>query len=413
MAGLLLKPSSDEARQLVAALSGEAADYLLRTGKRTRRMKQDARERFEVTLGALLGDLVFAANNTEAAGYCWRQSKRELFRDTLAESRHYEAIKVAWKELGYIEVTSGFRDKDDWDGVFYYPNTVPYNWASRLRASERLLSILRSVGVTPETANLHFRRDQERSEPLILKAAKRGTREGKKILLPDTDRCKELSREVAEINIYLERQTFSFGPAPYLYRSYNNGDHHDFDWNYGGRFYTHGITYLNGSKEDRHRIQINGSEVIEMDIAACQLTILHGLVGIDLDTSKDPYKIDGIGRERVKSVVNICIGKGDIPNLDVLRRSSSSSKQQDAAIIEHFPALQKLRAFDLDSLRLQAIDSNIMAATLLKLAREHDIPALPVHDCIIVRIEDAQVAKEVFADEFHQQVGLRPRITEG
>jgi len=80
---------------------------------------QKALASFEATKAALVADLLIAQRNQEAEGFCFRSSDRDKFKKTLAESRPYEALKVAWKELGLLDVIEGFRGSDDFDGEIY------------------------------------------------------------------------------------------------------------------------------------------------------------------------------------------------------------------------------------------------------------------------------------------------------
>ena len=63
-------------------------------------------------------------------------------------------------------------------------------------------------------------------------------------------------------------------------RVFNNGDHPNFDWNMGGRLYSHGEgNYQQMERADRLRMTINGEPVCEIDIRASYLTIFHALIG--------------------------------------------------------------------------------------------------------------------------------------
>lgn len=412
IAELLLQPVSLEACHLVETLAGEVAEHQFAAGHRKRKHKEGAYQRFVSSVGALLGDLLVAARNTEAEGFCWRLSRRVLFKYTRAESRAYDDLKRDLTALGYLEIYIGNRYKDDFDGEEYYPDSERTNWAERLRATGKLLSLCADSGISPENAHKHFKRDQELSVPVVLKATKKGDKEGKELPLPASPRLDQLQEEVREINSYLEDQYFSFGPAPYLYRLFNNGDAPDFNWNYGGRFYTKGKTYLGLPPEERRSILINGSKTVSLDVTACQLTILSGLVGFELDLSKDPYQIEGVKRDKVKNAVNIIIGLGSVSPAGKLQSPKNDYERIQAKAAEHLPVLEMLHSHGLNSLTLQTVDANIMAETLLELKRVHDVPALPVHDCLIVSEEDAVVAKSVFERVFKKHAKVTPRIVQ-
>ncbi len=102
-AELLLYAHSSAAKNVTEAMSDETIAFQFQTGSRKRRFKADALSRFKSTLAALLGDLLYAQSTKDAEGFCWRRSNRTSFSSTLAESRHYEAVKASWRDLGYLE----------------------------------------------------------------------------------------------------------------------------------------------------------------------------------------------------------------------------------------------------------------------------------------------------------------------
>ncbi len=228
--------------------------------------------------------------------------------------------------------------------------------------------------------------------------------------LPKGPKLDRMSAEVSDINAYLSDQVFSFGPPPYLYRSFNNGNASGFDWNFGGRFYASGNTYLSWPKEDRFNITINGSRTRELDISACQLTMLYGLTDTPIDANSDFYLVDDVPRETVKKTISIWVGRGCAPELSEVEVSSDKRAPEHAAILRRHPVLRKLQEEGWDSLKLQAVESDMMSDTLLKLGKHYDIPALPIHDCILVREEDAETAKSVLSEVFNKTVGVTPTI---
>ena len=364
------------------------------------------------TIAALLGDLLVAALNTEAHGFSFRESDKSLFKYTMAESRHYETLRTVWVALGYMELVNGFRGSDTWDdGDRYYPNSGTSNWHSRLRATPKLLDLLSGYGVTPLTTARHFQRNLAMSQPVVLKASKKGAGEGRRLSFEKTAHVKRLEAEVTEINAYLVNHLFSFGPAPYLYRSFSNGDVTGFDWNLGGRFYAAGKSYLNWSSEERRQMTIGGDPVLEIDITACQLTLLHALMDEPLDLCVDPFLIEGMDRATAKKTFNVIVGLGHVPKDDEKDRTSEQHVRDRQLLVTRFPILDRIEAEGWNSLKLQTYDADIMADALLNLFRRHNAPALPVHDCLIVRVQDADVAEEVFIEAFKKKVGIEPVLT--
>lgn len=412
MATLTLQPINENAHQLVCELAETTVEYLLKTGGRKRRHKADVYECFLKTVGAVVGDLLFNACNQEAGGFCYRSFNKDEFGGTLATSRHFEEVIKAWEQIGFIEVRKGYSHTDDFDGQSYRPNTRPMRRATRLRATEKLQTLCHKHKVAAQTANLSFGRVKEKTIPVRLKSSKaKNAGQAKDMTLPQSEKLRRLQHEVSEINEFLSVQTFSFGPLPYLYRVFNNGDLPDFQWDQGGRFYTSGTSYLNATKETRRNIKINGDPVCEIDVVACQLTLLHGMTKTELTNRSDPYQIAGIEREAVKERVNVWIGKGAAPDLESLLTKNSKKSRNDALILQALPVLGAIEAKGLNSYKLQSVESNIVAATLLELLRYFEVPALPVHDCLIVRRVDKELACDVFLSQFERLAGIRPELS--
>ena len=60
-------------------------------------------------------------------------------------------------------------------------------------------------------------------------------------------------------------------------------------------------------QQDRARMRIGGEEVVEIDINASYLTILHGISGFALPDRDDIYDISGIDRVIVKAWITSTI----------------------------------------------------------------------------------------------------------
>ncbi|WP_176250210.1 hypothetical protein [Sulfitobacter sp. HGT1] len=403
---------SDAAEALEHFLSDQTQAYLFSSGLRKRKFKDDALVRFKRTLSALAADLLVAALNEEAEGFLFRPSKRDDFKNTVAESRHYDTLKSAWADLGLIEVINGFRGSSEFDGDRYHPETSSFMWATRLRAKPSLLKVMSEHGITPTTIGQHYKIAQSQFAPIIVKAEKLKGEKSGKVLNPDnTGKLQQLRAEVNEINEFLATWEFNFGPAPYLHRIFNDGDLYDFDWNYGGRFYGPRYCYINWPSALRADITINGEPVCEIDISACQLTLVYGLLNEQLDLPTDPYLIEGVARDDVKKAINLIIGLGKVPRDDWGKYDNTKFNQIKHAALGKHPILMKLEDSQLGSTRLQAVESHIVSNSMLALAREHSIPALPVHDCLIVRKSDAAKAAMVLSDSFSKIAGIKPRLS--
>lgn len=411
-ATLTMKAHSEVACVLVDRWANDLIAYQFQIGERKNKPNAKGLDGIKQTIGAVVADLLIATLNEDADGWCFRPSKVSAFKGTMAASRPYEAIKKHWPTFGLLEVKNGFRGSDDFDGQTYHPDTSSYLWATRLRATDLLLGKLAEAGITPITIGQHFIDSDNSHQPVILRAEKvKGQRDGRPMKIDDTPKSRKLVSGVNGINDYLSRWEFSFGPAPLLYRIYNDGDLYRFDWNYGGRLYGPKHSYLNWSPSLRNEIKINQDPVTHIDISACQLTLLHGLMSQNIDTEDDPYHIDGFDRNQIKKVVNMMIGAGSASFRGLQWEQSKEAIEVKTAVLQKHPILEQIEETEWSSKTLQAVEADILVETLINLRERHDIPALPVHDCIIVRRQDVEKGKMEFSKAFFDRVGLAPRLT--
>jgi len=59
---------------------------------------------------------------------------------------------------------------------------------------------------------------------------------------------------------------------------------------------------------------------------------------------------------------------------------------------------------------LMFIEGQVIIGAMLELMRHYEVPSLPVHDCIIVRKSDKDLAMKVLSEQFKAKVGLEPRL---
>lgn len=401
MATLMMTPYSNEASAAVDALFDQTVAFQKTQGTRNRAPNAHNAQTMKATIGALIGDLLEASLNVDSGGYCYRASHKDKIKDTLATSRHYEKLKLDWSEMGLMEVVNGFQGTDDFDGKIYRPTSPHKRPATRLRATPLLLKQLADFGITPQSVAQHFRSEQKQSDPVVLKAPNiKGIAQGKVLTKYEKSATyAAIEADMIEINSFLSEWEYSFGMPPELYRVFNEGTTEGYQWDFGGRFFGPGSSYINWKSEARKSILIGGEPTVEIDIKACQLTILHGLFGLNYEVGVDLYQIDGEDREEVKQLIIKIVGKGRVGRL----KGPLVEK-----VLDRFPFLNELEARGLNTLRLQAIDSAIMNETLLILKRQFGIPALPVHDCIIVRAGDIDTAMIIFGDVFCSHIGIRP-----
>lgn len=396
-------------------------------GRRSRRPHEKELETHRQTLDAILADLILASAHVEALGYCYRSSNRQEFTtsETKASSRVYDWQIDALDATGLIRRLTGFSANDDFGGVAY----VDYRRATRLRATPVLLAIARRHGISSKNLYDHYvkLKHSKRASPIVLRAERhRGTR-GKALRCPDTAQTVELRRQVERINAVYDRHNFENMPEPQVYRLFNCADSDRFDYNKGGRL--HG-DFQSMARERRQKILIDGQPVVELDLKASQLTILYGITNTPRPEG-DLYHVDGLPRSVVKAIITSMIGLGHTnmirwPSeqrrslLDHLGEGQPMDpkrfgklyplKATVGKVLKTHPVLHHLSPGKLDWADLQFIESEVLISAILQLGEEYDIPALPIHDSIIVPEKDKDIGHMILSRAFSTVVGRAPVI---
>ena len=169
-------------------------------------------------------------------------------------------------------------------------------------------------------------------------------------------------------------------------------------------------------------MQIDGEAVIEIDINASYLTILHGLKGIPLPQREDIYDIGGLPRQVVKTWFTITFG---VQKFHRSWRPSASKKLRETCpaytakmtapavqkvVLEHFPIMSDWPEAGVRWSQLMFIESEIVIGTMLELMETYNAPSFPVHDSLIVRKLDQELAMRVLSEQFQDKAGIMPRL---
>tara|TARA_R110002124_G_scaffold267132_1_gene434230 strand:- start:1459 stop:2910 length:1452 start_codon:yes stop_codon:yes gene_type:complete len=212
-------------------------------------------------------------------------------------------------------------------------------------------------------------------------------------------------------------------------RIFNNSDLEQ-----GGRSYG---SYQNYSESKRLTMAIDREPVCEIDLKSCYLAIIAAKLNKRLPD--DPYSVipyvqKHVGTEKFKEARNLMklvvskllsvngepttFPKGEkYKDLDgqvktrTVKQKYNVPKKVTAKILytqiyETYPFLQKR---SLDVFKLMNIESNIMTATILQLALEN-IPAYPVHDCLICKVSDKKVVLEALRENLIHYLGSIPAL---
>ena len=199
---------------------------------------------------------------------------------------------------------------------------------------------------------------------------------------------------------------------------------------YGGRFYKADVLRLKHKKtQDRYSITINGEPVTEVDYSNLHFRIAAAKEKLDLDDGDIPLDVYGgildnsdnhVDREMVKLAVNIMFNafseekaaqaiRGEINLLskeDKLLYSLGRAESLMDLIYQNYPDFVELFCNgDSYGRRLQNDDSNL-AADILSVFVDKEIPILPVHDSFVVAERHEELLIQTMGDCFRNRFGI-------
>ncbi len=175
-----------------------------------------------------------------------------------------------------------------------------------------MVSMADQAGVHHGSAKKHF--PQQLPNKVIevrgTSTSVRGVKtKGKKLKFCHTEKSRAMEADVKSLNKFLAGFELEGGSFSGYRRLFSNGDIDGFDFQWGGRLYGVGdYSYQNIKKTERQKMTIGGEEVVEIDINASYLTILHGISGYPLPKRDDLYAIGGYNRTVVKAWITATIG---------------------------------------------------------------------------------------------------------
>jgi hypothetical protein len=404
-ASLLAKPITQQADALVASLSTKVCE------RRKNRGREHATHR---AVAAFVADLLRAEASKKAQGWVYRSLKAEAFSGEEVSYRTFKFVVESFVALGWLEHTKGHKF---WTANGFDPTARPFatgGHASRFKMTPALKMLCE--GVTAD----HFIEPLP-ANPVVLRAAARGRgankERGKMMPVPETGYTTCLIEQMKELNQFLS----GFEMRPYrftgLVRIFNEGDKPNFDWNKGGRLYARNeLQYQFQSKEDRAKITLDGEATTEVDIRASFLATYHGLMKQPFDPSFDPYEVEGIHRDAVKFWMMATFGnQGHIQRWPNKLAEDYRDEHGDAppkvskireAMVAKFPVLAEWGSSGHSWADLHFHESSAVYAAIFMLMKVHRIPAYPIHDSVIVKAKDAEVAKEFITTSYKASLGV-------
>lgn len=222
----------------------------------------------------------------------------------------------------------------------------------------------------------------------------------------DDDETTQLRREVDRINTFLSEADITFDGIPmgpvalrrtFLLRSVQDPR----AFNLNGRLA--GGWWLNLPARDRHRIAINGEGLADLDFKGMFVQLAYRRVDLELSDGFDPYLIPGLEehREGAKHAMLSVLGRRKrmraiAPDLQRKLPQGWNARRLMAAIGEHHREIRGLFGADI-AVELMFFESQILVGVLLELIAL-GIPALPMHDGIMVPLSQEKASRRVMQD---------------
>lgn len=383
--------------------------------------------------GALIADLLDRDENDQG-GWLYRSMNAASFTGATVGQRPFMAAYAALRS-DMIEEVRGNRV---WgESQIASSGKLPvWQRATRFRATPRFREWFAERGIYRDNWDEHFTRTvpltpaSKVSCPVVLRSGKPprhfGLSKGYRMPIDHSDA--QVAAQIARmdrINAYLAGVDVKPHGPVLLRRIFACGDDPQHGWKKGGRLYAVGASPYQTAKRDRRAdITINGTAICELDIRASHVTILAGLGHIP-PFEGDPYELPhGPPRPVVKRWVNMTLSHGkrharwprsavdDLKKNDGVDLAAYPLKETADTILGRLPILKEdgSPSVAVGWGELQFLESEVILASMEALAFEYDVPALPVHDSLIVPEEARELAKRVLNKTFTGAFGITPVI---
>ncbi len=410
---LAFEAESISAVQLVENVTISVHSISDRTNKPTRKLRQ--------AVGAVIADLLSVAHGS---------SERYLYRPRgLAD---FTGQRIGYRPC--IDVLDGMFALDllHWTpGVWLGTQRQGEGDTARYRAKSGFLELVFRFGITPGNWQTHFRvapRSSTVAHPVIVRAKRQfwdKEEKGRKLPVDKTSPAyRAAAEQVNRINTYMAPQRITGCNHDGFVRIYNHGDQRGFDYNMGGRLYSRasGVSYQNMEKKYRHNMRLNGEPVVELDLSASFLTIFYALMGQDIGT--EPYIIDRLPRDVSKAWINTTLGYDrfhsrwptetaqkllDKKGIDLLADYDIGAVR--AAVLEAHPILKNWLDSPYRWQDFQYLESSAIIDAVEILGKDYDIPALALHDALLIPASQVGMSRTVLSDTFRRWVGVDPVLT--
>tara|TARA_Y100000815_G_C13304335_1_gene485848 strand:+ start:60 stop:1367 length:1308 start_codon:yes stop_codon:yes gene_type:complete len=404
--------SSEQAETMIEALVSDLYQAVGNTRKPTKKAC--------AAVAAMVRDLL-KGHSYKPSKPCGRYMTPESFKFQHVGYKAFTGAKAKMEKAGYVTVDPGIWWRVATDGV----GKVTTIWPT-----SKLIELALGYGITPANRSMHF---AKRSRPAAIWNPVRVARErkwiggkkGPKVYIKVDPHHPGLLLEAARtnrLNAYWSKQVITPDNHHAFYRAFANGDAKDFYFDKGGRICSEGGGYQSMSEENRADIKINGWPTSELDITSCHTRIFCALMDQPIDPAIDPYSLTRFPRDVAKAYAAMLMGRkttngdwADNTKKNLFKKKKIDLNQYPIEEVKAavFEAIPPLAGWDSSPYRwdgLQYIESSIILDTIEILAYEYDVPALPVHDSIIIPTKDVDLARKVLSSCFQRHTGCLPML---
>jgi hypothetical protein len=383
---------------------------------------------FQAAIGAYLAELLMAQGNEDGAGWLRLSLDKKDFNVPAPVSyRMFDGIRQSWKAAELVTEHAGYSGRRG----FGSPGP-PVGSMTRFRATPKLLKIAEDHGVLVDDVQDHFFIEFDMPPELVQLTSPAG-------LTRNTDEAKRLRSEVTELNAHFATHKLEGARHVGWVRKFHEVTSDKYQLNRGGRLYSQppmpATNYQCMPQVRRLKLRMDGEPVSEIDISASYLTIFYAAHGKHIDVSDAYSNIVGpaaLDRAIVKFWVNASFGNATLitkwsPKLkeDFAKKhrengwtidgKTYSVKSVREKTLARHPLLEGWGTKSGPNMpwswgHLMFRESQVITSTMLRLAREHNIPSVPVHDSLIVPRSKDQIADRVLSEQFIKIIGVKPTL---
>jgi hypothetical protein len=405
-------PKSERAKAVVGDVLNQVQNYEKHHRKRQRRRRAVDQETFEVTVAAVVCDLIHHHLSGQGDGVFITRSNQVLGRRSRYRPQAYgkslpEILdRLASPEMEFVTQQLGCKNPFDGDR-----RTI-------VKAGKRLITRIEDHHVTFDDLG-----QSEDQEVIILKDAKEDYWDECELMeykdTPETQRYRE---EMRAINLWLAAAEIDFDESVVengklvdwnerrLRRVFTRGR---FDC--GGRLFG-GFWQSLSKNERREGVEIQNEKAAELDYGQMNPRILYGLCGAQ-PPSRDLYLLPGLEEHRkgIKKVMNAMLFATKrltrMPKGVRAEFSKSHPVWMIMAAIEEQNGPIKDRFFTGIGHCVQFHESQIMVDLLLTL-RNRGIVALPIHDGVMVPVGKKSEVKDLMLSTFYRHTKVQGLVRE-